>query len=115
MHLVNGDLPVAGGAPPEKLDLSRWTIFLPTRRAARALAEIFLKISGESALLLPRIRPLGDVDEDALALSAPPEAGGEARLALHNNSSRRRFTTSRARYTRIFNALTPSSSSSAIS
>ncbi len=80
--ILNGDLPVAGGAPPEKLDLSRWTIFLPTRRAARALAEIFLKISGESALLLPRIRPLGDVDEDALALSAPPEAGGEARLAL---------------------------------
>ncbi|MCH8239403.1 MAG: hypothetical protein IIB62_04980 [Proteobacteria bacterium] len=74
--ILEGDLPIKGGPPPEKLELSRWTILLPTRRAARALAETFLKISGESALLLPRIRPLGDVDEDALApcLAASPHA-----------------------------------------
>lgn len=47
--------------------LSDWTILVPTRRAARALSEIFLAQSGRSAILLPRIRPIGDIDEDVLA------------------------------------------------
>ncbi len=80
--ILSGDLPVAGGAAPGKLELPRWTVLLPTRRAARALSEAFLRISDDSAMLLPRIRPLGDVDEDAVALSAPPGAGNEAELAL---------------------------------
>ncbi|GBE44719.1 PD-(D/E)XK nuclease superfamily protein [bacterium BMS3Bbin10] len=80
--VLKGDLPVAGGTPPDKLGLTRWTILLPTRRAVRALGEAFLKVSGDPALLLPRIRPLGDVDEDALVLSPPPEAGNNAELAL---------------------------------
>ncbi|MFQ5625234.1 MAG: double-strand break repair protein AddB [Methyloligellaceae bacterium] len=80
--ILNGDLPISGGTPPDKLELTGWTILLPTRRAVRALGEAFLKVSGDSALLLPRIRPLGDVDEDALALSSPPELGGDAELAL---------------------------------
>ena len=74
--VLDGALPVPGGAPPDRLELSRWTILLPTRRAARALGEAFLRVSGDKALLLPRIRPLGDVEEDALALSAPPDVGG---------------------------------------
>jgi ATP-dependent helicase/nuclease subunit B len=48
-------------------NLPDWTILVPTRRAARALSTIFLKQSGRKALLLPRIRPIGDIDEDALA------------------------------------------------
>jgi ATP-dependent helicase/nuclease subunit B len=48
-------------------NLSDWTILLPTRRAARALSEIFLKQSGRNAILLPRIRPIGDIDEETLA------------------------------------------------
>ena len=48
-------------------DLSGWTILLPTRRAARALSEIFLRQSGRNAILLPRIRPIGDIDEETLA------------------------------------------------
>ncbi len=80
--ILGGDLPMAGGAVPGKLDLTRWTILLPTRRAARALSEAFLRISGDSAMLLPRIRPLGDVDEDALALSPHPDAGHDSELAL---------------------------------
>ena len=80
--ILAGDLPVAGGTPPDKLDLARWTVLLPTRRAARALAEAFLRVSGDPALLLPRIRPLGDVDEDELALMPPPEVGNDAELAL---------------------------------
>jgi ATP-dependent helicase/nuclease subunit B len=48
-------------------DLPDWTILLPTRRAARALSEIFLRQSGRGAILLPRIRPIGDIDEETLA------------------------------------------------
>ena len=47
--------------------LSRWTILLPTRRAARQLGLILLKQSGKKAIRLPRIRPIGDLEEDQLA------------------------------------------------
>lgn len=56
------------GADP--LALSAVTVLLPTRRACRALREAFLRRSGGAALLLPRMRPLGDVDEDDLILDA---------------------------------------------
>lgn len=69
--------------------LASATIYLPTRRAARVLADIFLEEAKTSALLLPRIVPLGDVDEDAfafepgdLAAIAPAVPSGERRLAL---------------------------------
>ena len=49
------------------------TVLLPTRRAARALREAFLRLTGEGSdagapLLLPRMRPIGDLDADELAL-----------------------------------------------
>ena len=80
--ILDGNLPIAGSVPPDKLELSRWTIFLPTRRAARGLSEAFLRVSGDTALLLPRILPLGDVDEDALELTALSDSGSDADLAL---------------------------------
>ena len=46
------------------------TIFLPTRRAARSLAEAFLAAADGAATLTPRIKALGDIDEDELALEA---------------------------------------------
>lgn len=46
--------------------LSRWTILLPTRRAAREFTEILAALSGVSSVLLPRIKPIGDLDEDRL-------------------------------------------------
>ena len=51
------------------------TVFLPTRRAARALADAFLRAAGPSpaATLLPHIRTLGDLGEDE-ALDTMPEA-----------------------------------------
>jgi ATP-dependent helicase/nuclease subunit B len=52
----------------EPVALSRITILLPTRRACRALSEAFLRLGDGAALLLPRIRPLGDIDEDELEL-----------------------------------------------
>ena len=63
--LLSGDLPLPGGAKPDPLTLPLTTIYLPTRRAARALREAFLAESGGRALLLPRIRALGHADEEA--------------------------------------------------
>lgn len=54
------------GADP--LQLSRVSVLLPTRRACRALTEAFLRQGDGKALLLPVIRPLGDIDEDELDL-----------------------------------------------
>ncbi len=51
--------------------LSRWTVLLPNRRSARALQSILLEESGARAMLLPRIRPIGDLDEELLDDSLP--------------------------------------------
>lgn len=52
-----------GGSPGEGM------ILLPTRRAARSLAEAFLRVSGGRPMLLPRITAIGALDEAPLALS----------------------------------------------
>ena len=63
--LLDGEI-VPGFAPRrDPIALADATIFLPTRRAARALKEAFLDALDGRATLLPRISPLGDVDEDA--------------------------------------------------
>ncbi len=54
--------PLAQPGPP----LSTWTILLPTRRAARLFGEILRQKSGATAMVLPRIKPIGDLDEDWL-------------------------------------------------
>lgn len=87
--LLDGKI-VPGFAPRGKPELlASATIYLPTRRAARALAEAFLQDSKTDGLLLPRIVPLGDVDEEAFAFEAgdldplaPAISVGERRLAL---------------------------------
>ncbi len=60
-------------------------ILLPTRRAARSLAEAFLRVSAGRALLLPRIMALGALDEAPLALAGaldlPPAVEPAQRLA----------------------------------
>ena len=73
--LARGILQQYGTDP---LVVSRVTVLLPTRRACRALTEAFLRQSDGMALLLPAIRPLGDVDEDELDLRGIGEAGDEA-------------------------------------
>ena len=45
--------------------LARATVLVPSRRAALALRAAFLEIRGEQASLLPRIEPIGDVEEDS--------------------------------------------------
>lgn len=49
--------------PADPAALARLTVFLPTRRASRALASVLVARSGRSALILPRIVPLGDPAE----------------------------------------------------
>jgi ATP-dependent helicase/nuclease subunit B len=70
--LAAGLLARADGAPES---LARMTVLLPTRRACRALREAFLRQSGGRPLLLPRLSPIGDVDEEELVLTAG-ELGG---------------------------------------
>ena len=55
----------------DPLALARMTVLLPTRRGCRALHEAFLRraagLDGEGRpLLLPRMKPLGDLDADEL-------------------------------------------------
>ncbi len=67
--LLDGEL-INGFAPRHHpLALAGATVYLPTRRASRAFAEAILDALGTDAALLPRIVPLGDADEDALAFA----------------------------------------------
>src|SRR4051812_25410486 len=60
--VLGGGFPDPSTPVPQPADLAKWTVLVPTRRAARALHHAFL---GQTrALLLPRIRPIGDVEED---------------------------------------------------
>lgn len=79
--LARGILDQAGDDPAA---LARYRILLPTRRSCRSLREAFLRLSGGQPTLLPRMSPIGDVDEDELMLGMddlPGSPGGEA-LAL---------------------------------
>lgn len=75
--LLDGVL-IEGFAPRgDPLALASATIYLPTRRAGRLFAEeLRLRMGGTT--LLPKIVPVGDVDEDALVFSeesaGPPKA-----------------------------------------
>jgi len=79
--LAEGVLAETAGDP---LTLSGYRILLPTRRACRALQEAFLRLSGGKPLLLPRLEPLGDIDDEELLLAGGGEAGttGESSLDL---------------------------------
>ena len=65
-------------------DLSDVTILTTTRRAARALQEAFLRETAGKPLILPRMRPIGDVEEDELLLESElgVEGVGETLLSL---------------------------------
>ncbi|MBI1364415.1 MAG: double-strand break repair protein AddB [Alphaproteobacteria bacterium] len=59
-----------GGDP---LALAEMRIFAPTRRAVRALTDAFVAAASGRASLLPKIRALGDVDEDEFLLDPGEE------------------------------------------
>src|SRR5436190_1201174 len=76
----------------DPLALANATLFLPTRRACALARDAFLDVLKTDAAVLPRIVPLGDIDEDELAfaeaaagetgLDAPDELGGLERRML---------------------------------
>ena len=72
--LLSGRL--VGPVADDPLALAAVTIYLPTRRAARALAAILAERLGRDApgqaTLLPRMIPLGEADEAELDLAAEP-------------------------------------------
>jgi ATP-dependent helicase/nuclease subunit B len=71
------------GFTPGPLDYADVTIFLPTRRACRLARDAFLPVLGVEAAVLPRIVPIGDIDEDEFAFTgiAPGALAADA-LAL---------------------------------
>lgn len=73
----------------EPLALADVLILLPTRRSVRALREAFLRASEGKPTLLPRLAPLGDLDDgawddlpDGEALALPPAIDQAEREAL---------------------------------
>ncbi|RUV75001.1 MAG: double-strand break repair protein AddB [Mesorhizobium sp.] len=75
----------------DPLALADATIYVPTRRAARALRGVFVDRLGSRSAILPVIRPLGEFDEDEAAFEtdasaaidlAPPIAAIERLLLL---------------------------------
>jgi inactivated superfamily I helicase len=55
------------GADPAKL--TEILILLPNRRSCRSLREAFLECTGGKAMLLPRLMPMGELDEDITILT----------------------------------------------
>src|SRR5437660_2691103 len=79
--LVAGEL--VPGFPPSRdpLALASATLYLPTRRACRLARDLFLETLATEAAVLPRILPIGDVDEDELVF-AEAATGPLAGMAL---------------------------------
>jgi ATP-dependent helicase/nuclease subunit B len=77
--LTSGKLGFA--MPRDPLALASATLYLPTRRACRLAHDAFLDVLKADAALLPRIVPLGDIDEDEIAF-AEAATGGLAADAL---------------------------------
>ncbi len=70
-----GATPRDGNHGDDPLALARVTVLLPTRRAVRALSEAFLRASAGVPLLLPKMMPLGDLDEDELLITGGANSG----------------------------------------
>ena len=77
--LMAGKLGFPG--PGDPLALAAVTLYLPTRRACRLARDAFLDALEVDAAILPRIVPIGDIDEDELVF-AEMAAGAIAADAL---------------------------------
>jgi len=75
--LIDG-FPGAGGP----MALADATIYVPTQRAAQALAKALLSASGAQSLLLPRIAPLGAFEPDETEAAFDPEGDEVPRAAI---------------------------------
>jgi ATP-dependent helicase/nuclease subunit B len=81
--LLSGRLIKDFNALSDPLALSRLTVYLPTRRACRLARDEFLSANKGVPAVLPRLVPLGDIDEDEIVFAqAATGALAEAALAL---------------------------------
>jgi ATP-dependent helicase/nuclease subunit B len=76
--LIDGRLVAGFEARRDPARLAEATLYLPTRRAVRVAREVFLDELQSDAAMLPRIVPLGDIDEDELAFADEADALGGA-------------------------------------
>ncbi|MBV8243141.1 MAG: hypothetical protein JOY75_20355, partial [Hyphomicrobiales bacterium] len=73
---------LAARAGADPLALSRVTVLLPTRRAVRALRDAFLRTTAAgkepgTPTLLPRMRPIGDLEADEFSFLDGTATGDE--------------------------------------
>lgn len=88
--LLSGRLVPGFSHDGDPLKLAEATIYVPTRRAARALRAVFVEKLGGVSAILPAIHPLGEFDEDAAifdgsgpeALALAPPIGDLERILL---------------------------------
>lgn len=73
---IRADPRLSPGSDPVALAETR--IFLPTRRACRGLADAFIRANDGRPLLLPRMTPLGDIDEGDGVAEDTGETGEDA-------------------------------------
>jgi len=81
--LLAGRLVAGYPASGDPMALAQATLYLPTRRACRLAQDVFLDALGGEATLLPRLVPIGDIDEDEIVFAE--FAGGplaEERMSL---------------------------------
>jgi ATP-dependent helicase/nuclease subunit B len=71
--LIDGGLVDGFEAGSNPAALAEATLYLPTRRAVRVAREVLLDELNADAAILPRIVPLGDIDEDELAFAGETE------------------------------------------
>src|SRR6266705_934576 len=78
--LMAGELIPGFPGSDDPLALAPARLYLPTRRACRIARDVFLAALGREAAVLPRLLPIGDIDEDefAFAEAATGPAAGEA-------------------------------------
>jgi ATP-dependent helicase/nuclease subunit B len=76
--LIDGRLVAGFEARKDPARLAEAMLYLPTRRAVRVAREVFLDELQSYAAVLPRIVPLGDIDEDELAFADEADALGSA-------------------------------------
>lgn len=87
----------ASDSNDDPLALARTTVLLPTRRACRAMQDVFLRLTDGAPLVLPRLVPIGDIDEDEMLLTGEPAAllGTDAEMPPAVPELRRRILLAR--------------------
>jgi ATP-dependent helicase/nuclease subunit B len=68
--ILTGNLPAPAGSVPKLHKLPDITLLLPTRRASRAAREAFLSVADAPAIIMPRIRPISEGEDDLSLISS---------------------------------------------